>query len=184
LRRLTALGAALIGALVLAGAAMAHAEISPNLVQAKEDQLFTLVVAGEKKDATTIRIDLTLPDGFEIESFVPNRDWNRIASESSVTWNGGNIAEGDAAALQFVGGTESAQDYTFNVRQIYSDGSVVEWNGPADSDNPAPVVEAKSSLTGGGGTSTATWIALVLAAAALVLGIVALVGRGGSRELA
>src|SRR6476619_5234683 len=103
---------------------MAHAEISPNLVQAKEDQLFTLVVAGEKKDATTIRIDLTLPDGFEIESFVPNRDWNRVASERSVTCNGGNVAEGDAAALQ------------------------------------------------------------VVAAAALVLGIVALAGRGGSRELA
>ena len=188
MRRLPALGAALIGALVLAGAAMAHAEISPNLVQAKEDQLYTLVVPGEKKDATTIRIDLTLPDGFEIDSFVPNRDWNRIASEESVTWNGGNVAEGDAAALQFVGGTESAQDYTFNVRQTYSDGSVVDWNGSADSDTPAPVVEAKSSLTASAGTSTATWIALVLAAAALVLAIVALVsrsgGRGGSRELA
>ena len=68
-----------------------------------------------------------------------------------MTWNGGNIAEGDAAALQFVGGTDSAQDYTFNVRQTYSDGSVVDWNGASDSDNPAPVVEAKSSLTGGGG---------------------------------
>ena len=85
---------------------------------------------------------------------------------------------GDAAALQFVGSTDSSQDYTFNVRQTYSDGSVVDWNGPPDSDTPAPVVEAKSSLTGGGGTSTATWIALVLAAAALVLGIVALARQG------
>ena len=104
-----------------------------------------------------------------------------------MTWNGGNIPDGEAAAFQFVGGAESAQDYTFTVRQIYSDGSVVEWSGAPDSDTPAPVVEAKSDLdSGGGGTSTTTWIALVLGVAALVLAAVALVtrGGGGTRELA
>jgi uncharacterized protein YcnI len=186
LKRITALGAALVAALVVTASAMAHAEISPNLVQAKEDQLFTLVVPGEEESATTVRVDLLLPEGFEIDSYVANRDWNRIAADRSVTWNGGNIPDGEAAAFQFVGSTESAQDYTFTVRQIYSDGSVVEWSGAPDSDTPAPVVEAKSDVSGGGGTSTTTWIALVLGAAGLVLGLVALVTRGGrgTRELA
>ena len=66
MKRITALGAAVVAALVVTASAMAHAEISPNVVQAKQDQLFTLVVAGEKESATTVRVDLTLPEGFEI----------------------------------------------------------------------------------------------------------------------
>ena len=183
MKRVTALGAALLGALVLTSAALAHAEISPNVVQAKEDQLFTLLVPTEKKTATTVRVDLTLPDGFEIDSFIPNHDWQRIASDRSVTWNGGNVPEGEAAAFQFVGSADSEQDYTFTVRQIYSDGSVVEWSGPPESDTPAPVLEAKSSLTsGGGGSSTVAWIALAVGGLAAVLSVIALVG--GRRELA
>lgn len=182
MKRLTALGAALTGALVLASAAMAHAVISPALVKAKEDQLFTLTVPTEEKNVTTVRVDLTLPDGFEIDSFVPNKDWNRIASEHAVTWNGGNVPTDEAATFQFVGSAARSADYTFGVRQLYSDGSVVEWNGPPDSDTPAPVVEAKSSLTGGGSTTTVTWIALVLAVVAVLLAVVAL--AAGRRELA
>ena len=179
---MSTLGVALLGALVLAASASAHAEITPDRVEPKHDRLFTLVVAGEKEDATTIRVDLNLPEGFEVESFVPNRDWNRIASDRSVTWNGGNIPDGEAAAFQFVGSAEDEQDYTFSVRQVYSDGSVVNWSGPPDSDTPAPVVEATSAHDGGGGTSTMTWIALVLGAVALLIALVALVG--GRRELA
>lgn len=181
MKRITALGAALLAALLLAGAAMAHAVISPALIKAKQDQLFTLTVPTEKKNATTVRVDLTLPDGFEIDSFVPTRDWNRIASEDAVTWNGGNVPQDEDATFQFVGSADSAANYTFAVRQLYSDGSVVEWTGSPDSDTPAPVVEATSSLTGGGGNSTLSWIALALAAVAVVLGVVALAGR---RELA
>ncbi len=182
MKRITALGAALLGALAVTATAMAHAEISPNLMQAKESQLFTLVVPTEKEKATTIRVDLTLPDGFEIDSFVPNRDWNRIAADRSVTWNGGNVPHGEAAAFQFVGATDTAAEYTFEVRQTYSDGSVVSWSGSADSDTPAPVIEARSSLNGGGGTSTVTWAAIVLGAAGVLLGLVAL--ASGRRELA
>ena len=182
MKRVTALGAALVIALTVASAALAHAAISPALVQSKEDQLFTLTVPTEKKNATTVRVDLTLPDGFAIDSFVPNRDWNRIASEHSVTWNGGNVPEGEAATFQFVGGADKPASYMFAVRQLYSDGSVVEWTGSPDSDTPAPVLEAKSSLGAGGGTSTVTWIALVLAAVALLLAVVAI--AAGRRELA
>jgi hypothetical protein len=70
------------------------------------------------------------------------------------------------------------------VRQTYSDGTVVDWSGPESSDTPAPTVEAKSSIGGGGGSNTLAIIALVVGALALVVAIAALVGRSGGRALA
>ena len=66
--------------------------------------------------------------------------------------------------LQFVGDVGAAKDYVFKIRQTYSDGTVVDWTGATGSDTPAPKVEAKSSL-GGGGSSTLATIAFVLAVA-------------------
>ena len=70
------------------------------------------------------------------------------------------------------------------MRQTYSDGTVVDWNGPESSDTPAPTVEALDSFGGGGGTSTIEIVALVLAIAALVVAVVALVGGRGKRSIA
>ncbi len=55
------------------------------------------------------------------------------------------------------------------------------WNGPESSDTPAPTVRAVSDL-GGGGTSTLTIVALVLGAAGLLVGIIAIVA--GRRPIA
>ena len=66
-----------------------------------------------------------------------------------------------------------AKTYTFEVRQTYSNGRVVDWSGPESSDTPAPPVEAKSSL-GGGGEQHPRVIALVVGGLALVLAVVGL----------
>jgi hypothetical protein len=50
-------------------------------------------------------------------------------------------------------------------------------------DTPAPRIEAKSSL-GGGGSSTLAIIALVVGGIGVLLGGVALATRGGSRPVA
>ncbi|MDX6466405.1 MAG: hypothetical protein QOI27_1445, partial [Gaiellaceae bacterium] len=76
----------------------------------------------------------------------------------------------------------SSGSYTFGVRQTYSDGSVVNWSGPESSDTPSAVVEAVSSI-GGGGSSTLAIIAVALAALALVLGGAGLL-RGSGRTVA
>jgi len=68
------------------------------------------------------------------------------------------------------------------VRQTYSDGSVVDWTGPESSDTPAPTIEAKSSL-GGGGTSKLAIVALAVGVIGVVLGATALATRGGSRPV-
>ena len=59
---------------------------------------------------------------------------------------------------------DAPPSYTFGVQQTYSDGSVVDWSGPESSDTPAPTIEAKSSL-GGGGSSTLSIVALVVGGA-------------------
>ena len=176
-----------LAALVAAAQAAAHARVSPPVVLAKEGQVFTLAVPTEKEGATTTRIEMTPPSGFSIDSFVAAPGWKRLAltkgsgenaTVTKVTWTGGSVPTGEDAAFSFLASTQGSGDYTFAVRQTYSDGSVVDWSGPESSDAPAPVVKAVSSL-GGGGTSTLTVIALVLAGIALVLAVAGLLARGG-----
>jgi uncharacterized protein YcnI len=191
MKRYLAAGAAVLTMLVLASSASAHAEMSPPVVQAKTAQVFTLAVPTEKEGATTTTIELTPPSGFAIDSFVAVPGWKRDVQQTGsgeeatitkVTWSGGNVPTGEDAAFQFLARTDATKSYTFDVRQTYSDGSVVDWSGPESSDTPAPVIDAKSSLGGGGGTPIVTWIALVLGAIGALLGLVAL--AGGPREIA
>ena len=82
------------------------------------------------------------------------------------------------ALFQFLAQAQASKTYTFSVEQTYSDGSIVNWSGPETSDDPAPTVEAKSSL-GGGGSSTLAIVALVVGAVGILLGGLALVSKSG-----
>jgi uncharacterized protein YcnI len=184
--------AALCGALVLASSAFAHAELSPAVALAKHLQLFTLAVPTEKENASTTKVEFTPPSGFGIDSFVPSPGWTRnvkstgsgeSATIEQVTWSGGKVPTEEDAVFQFLAAPASTKTYSFKVRQTYSDGSVVDWTGPESSDTPAPQVEAKSSL-GGGGTSTLAIIALVVGIFALVVAFIGLLTGGGRRALA
>jgi uncharacterized protein YcnI len=192
LSRAAALSAVPVLALAVCSSAWAHANVSPPVVTAEQSQLFTLAVPTEKEDAQTTKVELTPPDGFSIDSFAPSPGWKRdVQSTGSgeetviqkVTWSGGSVPPEEDAFFQFLGRTDSTKTYTLKVRQTYSDGSVVDWAGPESSDTPAPLVESKSSLGGGGGTSTLDVIALVLGGIALVVAVVALLTRSGGRAL-
>jgi uncharacterized protein YcnI len=183
--------AALGGALIVAASASAHAELSPAVALTKQGQLFTLAVPTEKEAATT-KVELTPPDGFAIDSFVPSPGWTRnVKSTGSgeetkveqVAWSGGHTPTEEDAVFQFLASADTAKKYTFKVRQTYSDGSVVDWSGPESSDTPAPTVEFKSSL-GGGGSSTLAIIALVVGVFALLVAFIGLFTGGGRRSLA
>ncbi|HTS73206.1 MAG TPA: DUF1775 domain-containing protein [Gaiellaceae bacterium] len=190
---LRACAAAMLVALVVVSAASAHARISPAVSLAKELQLYSLAVPTEKEGATTTKIVLTVPDGFGIDSFVPSPGWHRVVQSTGsgeeavvqkVTWTGGSVPTEEDSLFQFLAQPSDAKTYTFTVQQTYSDGSIVDWAGSESSENPAPTIEAKSSL-GGGGTSTLTIIALVLGAVGVALGAIALLARpGGKREMA
>jgi uncharacterized protein YcnI len=188
--RIAPVALAVLGALVTAGGAWAHAHVSPPVALAGEGQVFTLAVPTEKEGATTTSIALTPPSGFSIDSFFPAPGWKRSVEQSGsgedaavekVTWTGGSVPTGEDASFSFLGRASGSGHYSFAVEQTYSDGSVVDWSGPESADTPAPVMEAVSSF--GGGTSTLTIVALALGAVGVVLGAIALLVRSG-RNLA
>lgn len=179
----TAAAAAL--ALVLADAAFAHAIMSPPVAKAKVLQQFTLSVPTEEEGALTTTIELTVPSGFSIDSFEAEPGWKRTEQATGsgeektiqkVTWSGGQVPTDEDAVFRFNGSMDSNKTYTFAVRQTYSKGKVVDWNGAESSDLPAPVVEAVSSL--GGSSSTLTIVALIVGGIGVLLGIVGLATKG------
>jgi uncharacterized protein YcnI len=189
LRRLAALTAVAWAA--LCAPALGHAVISPPVVEPSTLQVFTLSVPTEREDRTTIAIELTVPKGFAIDSFAPARGWKRKVSSTGsgegavvdkVTWTGGNVPTEEDAVFQFNASASAAQTYTFKVRQTYDDENIVDWSGPESSDTPAPRVEARESL-GGGGTPTVSIVALVTAGLAVLLAAVALVAGRGERPI-
>ena len=184
--RFVLLAAAAAGAmLALASDAFAHAIVSPPVAKSKVSQQFTLSVPTEEEGATTTEIELTLPNGFALDSFEPTPDWKRTVQATGsgeerviqkVTWTGGKVPTDEDAVFRFNGSLDSSKNYTFLVRQTYSSGKVVDWSGPESSDTPAPLVEGVSSF--GGSSSTLAVIALVVGAVGVLLGIVALLTRG------
>jgi uncharacterized protein YcnI len=187
-----ALGALVaLGALTITAAASAHARVSPGVAQAKQLEVFTLAVPTEKENAATTSIEFTPPTGFAIDSFFPSPGWKRSAVTTGsgdsavvqkVTWSGGSVPTGEDAAFSFLASTAGSGTYTFDVKQTYSDGSVVDWSGPESSDSPAPTIKAVSSL--GGGSSTLSIVAVALGAIALVVAIAGVLVRSGGRSLA
>jgi len=181
--RAGAAGLVLAAVLVWAPAAFAHAAISPPVAKTGVLQQFTLAVPTEKENATTTQIELTVPDGVAIDSFEPEPGWTRHVSQTGsgdsavvqrVTWTGGKVPTEDDAVFRFQATlTGGSKDYVFEVRQTYSDGSVVNWSGPESSDTPSPVVEG-SSLSGGPSTLLVI-AALVVGAVGVLLGIIGLV---------
>jgi uncharacterized protein YcnI len=191
-RRLVAGVLATAAALAFTSAAWAHAEMSPSIVVAKHAQEYGLLVPTEKEDATTTSVELTVPAGFAIDSFVPSPGWKRTeqakgsgeeAIVQKVTWTGGKVPTGEDAAFHFLATANDSKTYEFRVRQTYSDGSIVDWSGPESSDTPAPTIEARSSL-GGGSSSTLGIVAIALAGVALLVAIVGVVAGSGKRALA
>jgi len=194
-RTLAATTVAIVVALAFASGAFAHARVSPPVSLAKQLQLYSLAVPTEKENLTTTKIVLTVPSGFGIDSFVPSPGWHQVVQATGtgedaviqkVTWTGGSTPTGEDSLFQFLAQPAKSGKYTFQVLQTYSDGSIVNWAGSESSDNPAPTIEAKASL-GGGGLSVAIIVAIVLGAVGVILGALALSrggGGGGKRELA
>ena len=180
---------AAVGVLVLPAIALAHARVSPPVSLSGKLQLYSLAVPTEKSGVTTSKIVLTVPSGFSIDSFVPPPPgWKQLLQQTGsgdnavvqkVTWTGGHTPSGEDSLFQFLAQPASAKTYTFNVQQTYSDGSIVNWSGPESSADPAPTIEAKDSL-GGGGVSLLTIIALVVGVLGLAAGGLALLTTSGS----
>lgn len=186
-----AAGLALAGLFLLPALAAAHARVSPAVSLAGQLQLYTLAVATEKSGVDTTQIVLSVPAGFSIDSFAPSPGWQRTLAQSAsgnratvqrVTWTGGRVPTGEDAVFSFLAQAAQPGAIRFTVAQTYSDGSIVDWNGPESADAPAPTIEAVNAFGQGGGSSTLDVVAIVLSALAILAAGFAIAERGGSRR--
>lgn len=134
----------------LAGAALAHVEVSPAQVPAGATETFTVEVPTEKEVPTT-EVRLELPDGFEATGAEAPPGWQGEVRGNALVWTGGEIPVANSEEFSFEAtAPEEAGSFALEAIQTYGDGSVVEWTGAADSEEPAPVVEVAADGQAGG----------------------------------
>jgi periplasmic copper chaperone A len=215
------IAAAMAAALVLAPAAPAHVTLNPREWEAGGFARFALRVPNERDAAATTRVTVKFPEQILSASFQPIDGWRRevkmveldepieVEGEQvaeridTVTWSGGRIEPGEFEefGVSFQVPEEPGSELAFPAVQRYSNGEVVRWIGPQESDEPAPVVtilepaaeEGAAAATpaptpaaqsGGsgegdeesGGSDALSIVALIVAAAALATALAALLG--------
>jgi uncharacterized protein YcnI len=138
--------------LAVSAPAWAHVVVSPEQVPAGDYETLTVSVPTEKEVPTT-KIRVEVPEGFLLSGVQPVPGWKYAFEEdggvvTAVTWSGGEI--GPREFQQFLVQAqvpEEPGEYPWRAFQTYGDGSVVEWTGPPDAEEPASVVEVVPSGT-------------------------------------
>jgi len=144
--RLAAMAAGVVLAAVPA-AAWAHAAfLSSGSVPANSDQKLTLNVPEEKgPNVHNTKVVFVVPSGFSVSGCDQKPQWSCTVSGASngrtlVTYTRSSGSDADAR-FTFGVHTPGGGDYPFQTNQSYSDNSTVRWDGPPDSDTPAPVLK-------------------------------------------
>jgi uncharacterized protein YcnI len=180
--------------LVVTSVASAHVRVLPEEVPAGTFEVFTVRVPTEK-DISTTGVRVEVPEGFTISRVQPVPGWDYELEEEAgvvraITWSSGELGATEFQQFDVQGQTpEDAGEYPWRAFQTYEDGSVVEWIGPEDSEEPASVVRVTEGgpndpATQGSGsedladtdgiTPVAAYGGLGIGAVALVLALVAL----------
>ena len=153
-------------ALVLAPAAGAHVTLQPPEAPAGGFTRLEVRVPNERDNAGTTKVEVQFPPGFLFVSYEPTPGWDiEIAMrklDKPVEQFGEQITEevdrvtitgdGDTGVIQLVQFKDfglslampegkAGSKLTFKALQTYSNGEVVRWIGPPDSEEPAPQVE-------------------------------------------
>jgi uncharacterized protein YcnI len=151
---------AIAAALLFASVAAAHVTLNPNEWEAGGFARFAVRVPNERENADTIEVTVRFPQSIISASFQPMPGWERsiemepldqpVEEEgeqitehiASVTWSGGKIAPGEFEefGVSFRVPETPGEDLVFPSLQTYSNGEVVRWIGPPDSEEPAPIV--------------------------------------------
>jgi hypothetical protein len=141
---------ALAGLLAMPTPAWAHAVfVSNSTVPPESDQRLALDVPEEKgPDVHNSKILVVVPGGFRVSGCDQKPEWSCAASGASggrtlVTWTRTSGSNPDAHFSFGVHTPKQPGEYPFDVNQSYSDGSTVHWDGPPDSDTPAPVLDVR-----------------------------------------
>ncbi|WP_051854243.1 MULTISPECIES: DUF1775 domain-containing protein [unclassified Streptomyces] len=148
------LGTAAGALLLLTGTASAHVRVFAEGPKEGNPATLRFRVPSEKADATTVRVDVTLPTGVTSTSAPPAPGWTRRAIPASedgathIVWTATAGHELKPDRHRYfdvrVGPLPKKPSIAFDVAQTYSDGTTVNWNerqtGDKVPDFPAPVL--------------------------------------------
>ena len=148
-----------VGALLAVSApAWAHVVVSPEEVRAGDYETLTVSVPTEKEIPTT-EIRIEVPEGFLLSGVQPVPGWEYSFEEdggivTAVTFSGGEIRPREFQQfLVQAQAPEEPGEYPWKAIQTYEDGSVVEWVGAPESEEPASVIEVLSGGSEGPASS-------------------------------
>jgi uncharacterized protein YcnI len=156
---LLSVGASLLASVIVAGPALAHVTVQPSEAISGSFARFVVRVPNERDDASTVKVQVKFPP-LTFVSFEDAPGWNRqvkmvefdepvdafgeqvTEGVGSVTWSGGKIQPNEFAEFGFSARMpEGEEELEFPAIQTYSGGEVVRWVGPADAEEPAPLVD-------------------------------------------
>jgi uncharacterized protein YcnI len=167
-------------ALALPAAAQAHVTVQPTEATAGAFMKLDVRVPNEQSDASTVKIQLQLPDGFASASYEPRADWRVQVTRTKlakpvqtddgpitegvkqIAWTGSGKGLGRVGPGQFMDFPISVQipegaagkTLTFKAIQTYSNGDVVRWIGAPSSESPAPTLTVAAAAAGSGSGAT------------------------------
>ncbi|WP_106498274.1 YcnI family copper-binding membrane protein [Lentibacillus sp. Marseille-P4043] len=192
-----------IGMFVMAPIAEAHVTVNPSESTTNAYEKYSVRIPVEK-DINTTKVELQVPDGVNLVSVMPVNNWNYQLKKddderiTSVTWTAtaGGVKPNEFIEFSFIGANPSEPgEVSWKAFQTYEDGSVVEWTGPPDADEPASVTtitsgdeaapheENDSAATEDSQTdndnesasdSNTNWIPIVISVLALLLALISL----------
>ncbi|HLU52097.1 MAG TPA: YcnI family protein [Acidimicrobiia bacterium] len=161
---------------VLASPVGAHVTVSTDNPEPGGFAVYTVRVPNESDTASTIRVEVQIPEGLAASRYEPLAGWSLSLEEGVLVAEGGAIAPGEFVEFRFQARNPDAPgELAFPALQTYDDGEVVEWTGPPDADTPASTVEVGGADGSSGGPDAWSITALSLGLVGTVVGAVALV---------
>jgi uncharacterized protein YcnI len=126
------------------GVAWAHASFVNGSAPANADQTLTLDVPEEKgPDVHNDKVIVEVPGGFNVTGCSTPAGWacgSQAAKGGTVVTFTRGAAPVETRFDLHVHTPAKPGDYAFQVNQFYDDGTAEHWDGPPDSDTPAPVL--------------------------------------------
>ena len=186
----------MLAMLLFAGIASAHVVVYPKETTQGTYEKFTVRVPSEKA-TPTIKVEVLIPAEVTISRFEPMTGWKYELTKdatdkiTSVIWTatGDGLSSTEFGDFNMQGKVgDTATLIAWKAHQTYKDGTVVDWVGAADSENPASVTTVKAKAAGAAmddhgdhgdtastadSTSTDSKLPLYLSIVALILGALA-----------
>lgn len=187
-RKLTLALVALLALVAVPAGASAHVTLQPEDGAPGEYAVFAVRVPNESEDATTTRVAVSFPPGFEWASYEPLAGWRAEISTSDeevdgIVWTatGPGVGPGEFVdfPIEIQVPEEPGAALAFKTVQTYDDGEVARWVGGPEAEMPAPQLsvsagEARQPDRSDDSGDTLAIVALAVGALGLLTGVAAL----------